>query len=309
MNPLKTIIQSALGTLGYEVKRKGALDFEAEVLCYIRENSIEATVLEFEGFSKECPPLFSGARSLHGLSKDDLQLIVGDVSFKTYFEITEQSGVCFAADRQTTWYLNRQLMVYSALISCFGGRVSGLSFADIGGCFGYCCFHAEKLGFSKCLCVDGREKHQRQFEVMSKMLGLSRCSFVLVNVEDMEAALPGPFDVVSAQGILYHICDHLAFLRKLFRVTKHALILETHILRTLQPFSQLWHENREYPRDNPYSSISMCPTLPVLVEMLREVGFTSLQVVPYPGSRNGNRGLVANIGPDDAPRIMVLARK
>jgi SAM-dependent methyltransferase len=247
---------------------------------YLADEGIsQVPLLGYEVFRRECPPLFECPAAVPAGAE-----AMGR-SFESYYRISPSSeGRRLTDDFATNeCYHNRQYMLLSVYRHLVGGDLGGLSFLDVGGSNGYYCFHAARLGFGSATCVDGREEHRAQLDIVRRMTGCENVEFLLMNLEDLSPLSGRRFDVVSAQGILHHLYDHLAFVKRLFELSARLLILDTHINGRVDPTADMFLEAAENPRDSPFSRLSLTPSLSVLVELVKAAGFRTIHWVPYPG--------------------------
>jgi len=103
---------------------------------------------------------------------------------------------------------------------------AGQTLCDLGGSNGYYSFLAAPYGF-QCTVVDPRPEHEQQFGFIRDQLGGSRdVTFVL---GDLDTVRERSFDIVMTQGLLYHLYDHLGFMKEVHRIATKAVILETEL--------------------------------------------------------------------------------
>jgi len=178
-------------------------------------------------------------------------------------------------------YHNRLYMLLSAWQYLLGPTWRRLALLEVAGSSGYYGFHALRQGFAPVVCLEGRPEYGRQLELVGGLLDM-KPRFVLADVEDAGAWSGERFDVVLAQGILHHIYDHLAFVKGLHRVTGKLMMMDVHLNGRMDACADMWVENPENIRDSPYSGLSLCPSLTVLVSLLKHAGFRRLYRVPYP---------------------------
>src|SRR5204862_7515601 len=119
--------------------------------------------------------------------------------------------------------------------------------------------------------------------------------FGLADVEQRPTALvERPFDVVAAQGILYHLYDQRAFLRSLHLMTRRLLIVDTQLNGRGDELLTLRREYPLNPRYSHVSGIALTPSLPALVALLDEAGFRAPRVIPFPGVVRNRWGRVVD---------------
>jgi 2-polyprenyl-3-methyl-5-hydroxy-6-metoxy-1,4-benzoquinol methylase len=314
---IKKNLRNILHRLGYTISK--IEDIKLLGAAYIQKEGIEKIpLIAYNDYLKRCPPHFKdpvqapNVRAT-GITKEPKCL--RNASMKGYFEIEENTkgkGYYFTDNIPNhpvgECYHNRQYMLFSTYLHFFGDDFSSLWFLDVAGSSGYYSFHAARLGFKKVLCIDGREEHRDQFYFLKKMLPPLDVDFCLLNVEELSNHITDKFDVVSAQGILYHLYDQALFLRNLHRMTGKVLILDTLLNGRMDNSLQLMKEDPDNLRDSPFSRLSLAPSLPVTVELLRQAGFTDIYIVPYPGMVHDGKGkVIDNNGYGIYRRVMLVA--
>jgi hypothetical protein len=152
--------------------------------------------------------------------------------------------------------------------------------------------------------IEGREANNARARVAAEAMKLSNVEFVTDDVRNLSKCKYGQFDVVICSGILYHLPgeDGCWFIRSIADVCTRLTIIDTHIgLRPSVPIS--WEGKKYYgtlytehsENDSPatklgrtWSSLdnntSFWITKPSLLNLLRDVGFTSVSEVLRPQS-------------------------
>ncbi|HYP17325.1 MAG TPA: DUF1698 domain-containing protein [Opitutus sp.] len=167
----------------------------------------------------------------------------------------------------------------------FPPSVAGKSVLDIGAWDGFFSFEAEKRGASRVVAVDS---HSWTGEGWGKKAGFELARRALNSkVEDREMEVldlapenVGTFDVVLFLGVLYHMRHPLLALEKVSAVTKSHLILETKVdLLSWSTPAMAFYVGKELNND---PTNWWAPNIAGLRDMLRAVGFKSVQVVSAP---------------------------
>jgi tRNA (mo5U34)-methyltransferase len=117
------------------------------------------------------------------------------------------------------------------------------------------------------------------FELARAALG-SRVEDVNIDIFDISQERLGQFDLVLFLGVLYHLRHPLLALERVFSVTRRHLILETHIdmrgsrrpLMVFYPDAEVNNDPMNWWGPNPRA----------VVEMLKAVGFTRVEIVHSP---------------------------
>jgi len=169
--------------------------------------------------------------------------------------------------------------------------LEGKTVLDIGAYDGFFSFEAERRGAKRVLAVDiwvypGKDI-RAGFDFARATLG-SSVEDATIDVEDLDPAEIGTFDLVLFLGVLYHLWHPLLALEKVSGVTGDHLIVETRVdrIRDTEPVL------RFYPDwVRPCGGLPWCPNPEAVVEMLKAVGFSRVEqggVYPHtPGSDYG----------------------
>lgn len=152
--------------------------------------------------------------------------------------------------------------------------------------------------------IEGRESNNVHARFAAEALGLSNIEFITDDVRNLCQEKYGRFDVVVCSGILYHLpgADACRFLSSIARVCKRLAIINTHVgLRADGSISWEGHSYfgflyKEHSRNDTtdvkasrkWASLdnetSFWFTKPSLLNLLRDVGFTSTFEVLSPES-------------------------
>ena len=167
--------------------------------------------------------------------------------------------------------------------------LTGWTVLDIGAWHGFFSFECEKRGAERVVAID-RYAWDRfgmdEFLSARERLG-SKVEHRRMDVQQLDPAEIGQFDLVLLLGVLYHLRNPLAALDRIARVTKQLLICETHVLLPfvherypLVPF----FPGDEGAEEKRYEMCAM-PTMEALRQMLQSVGFSEVQTIYTPSFR------------------------
>lgn len=269
----------------------------------LRQGIAQVPLIREERYRTLCPPLFpEPVRIAPGIARQ--------LSIATYFLPREEDGGHWTItddhpDNEA--YHNRQWMLASVYEALLGDR-TGATLLDVGGSNGYYSFHAARLGFHAATCIDGRPVHRGQLEALRELAGTPGVGFELVDVEDLSPLRGRRYDVVIAQGILHHLYDHLRFLRDVTRLARRLLIIDTHVTNTITATATMRRQQRQ-GRGSPVSSLSLTPSVAMLVELMRAAGCREILHVPWPGRIRAQDGSVVDVyGYRQMYRVMLVAR-
>jgi tRNA (mo5U34)-methyltransferase len=167
----------------------------------------------------------------------------------------------------------------------FQKGVAGKTVLDVGAWDGFFSFEAERRGASRVLATDHIAWSgwgwgtKEGFDYAHQMRG-SCVESLDIDVPEICPAMVGLFDVVLFLGVLYHLKDPYGGLEHISKVVGDTLIVET--VTALNDFPE--PVARYYYQDelNGDSSNFWAPNTQCLELMLREVGFSTVEIVRCP---------------------------
>lgn len=259
----------------------------------INEGVKPVALADWDFYNRQSPPIFPHAVQLPSLPPVQAQLLADRARLGSYYRVTASDDGYYITDAypENECYHNRQYMLFSVYKQFIGERIPELDLVDLGGSTGYYSFHASRLGFRDVLCVEGRKELAHVFEVIRDLAKIPNVEFQGMNVESL-GKIDRRFDVVLAQGIMYHTYDHLNFVRQLYRLTKRLLIIDIMLNGRMTTTLDLGEEEPDNLRDSPFSSISLVPSLPVVLRLLKAAGFREIKSVPFPARIRDSGGLI-----------------
>jgi SAM-dependent methyltransferase len=152
--------------------------------------------------------------------------------------------------------------------------------------------------------IEGREASNARARFAANALGVTNVQFYTDDVRNLSVEKYGKFDVVFCSGLLYHLGgdDGCAFVKSMADVCDNLLIIDTHVGVGPKTTAMLngktyygttcWehspNDSEAVKRSRPWSSLdnntSFWITEPSLVNLLRDVGFTSAMKIFAPQS-------------------------
>jgi len=155
---------------------------------------------------------------------------------------------------------------------------------------------------AKVVGIEGREANLEKARFAREAFALDNLEFFLDDVRNLSQERYGSFDVVLCLGILYHLDapDVFHFIEKISQVCKGIAIIDTHIslsARKSHLFKGKKYQGKTFREHSPWSSPekrkkalwasldnvrSFWPTRASLIDLLTEVGFTSVYDCLYP---------------------------
>lgn len=160
--------------------------------------------------------------------------------------------------------------------------LQGKTVLDVGAWDGYFSFASERLGASRVLATDSFAwggapwGSMESFNLAREVLG-SRVEDRFIDVMDLGPEAIGTFDVVLFLGVLYHLRHPLLALERVASVTGELLVIETlaDLMFTSRPAAAFYPGAYMDADDTNWWG----PNAAALLAMLREVGFTRVEVV------------------------------
>ncbi|MCS6849674.1 MAG: class I SAM-dependent methyltransferase [Gemmataceae bacterium] len=187
-------------------------------------------------------------------------------------------------------------------------RLDGWTVLDVGAWDGFYSFEAERRGALRVLATDSycwcaatarqraeiyrrvragdhrawstaRWSGKAGFDLARRALG-SRVESQPIDILDLSPRRVGIFDLVLCLGVLYHMRHPLLALEHVASVTRKLLILETHVdLLDIPRPAMAFYPGSELNND----ATNWCgPNPPMVLAMLRDVGFTDVSVFSGP---------------------------
>jgi tRNA (mo5U34)-methyltransferase len=158
--------------------------------------------------------------------------------------------------------------------------MTGKSALDIGCSDGFFAFECEKRGASRVVAFDEWSSpyvdRPEGFETAHRLLQ-SKVEFRRLDLQTLDPAELGQFDIVLCLGVLYHLRHPLLGMEQLARLTGDTLYLETEVSESVrnQP-SMLFIEGLYRARD---ITTWWVPSIACVQQMARAVGFQRVQTV------------------------------
>lgn len=288
---MKKQIQKLFGALGLEVHRRtpeSAPDPDGKIRQVCESARLErVTTVPRADFAMAQTPLFASPTRVPSdwpvRTQPSLRELAGHRSMGVYFQIDQRPDGPYLLDaHEGSVFWSCQRMIYAVILDAFGGTLKNRTVADIGCSPGYYCFHADRLGAREVIGVDARPEHQEQFALLHRMVGASStCQYQSVDIEYGLEQLQGSHDLVLAQGVMYHVFDHPRFLKNLYRLTKHTLILEGSCSGRTDEFCRPRMENPKDPRESLHGP-ALYPSVSWMAEVARWAGFRRIRYVDFP---------------------------
>ena len=178
---------------------------------------------------------------------------------------------------------------------------------------GYFATHLARRGCREVVALDARAEHLADVALIVDAYGLDNVRTVQANIDALDPASLGTYDVVLMLGLLYHIENPVGALRVARALTRRALVVETQVAPNTtgivdwgsyrfqrEMIGSLALIDETHVTDNAESSVSgicIVPSYPSLAWLLRAVGFARVERVRPPENayeqlRSGKRVMV-----------------
>jgi hypothetical protein len=210
----------------------------------------------------------------------------------------------------------RKEMLLQAMEAEFGQSWADVSCLDLACHEGYFAQTLAERGCKEVLGIDARPEHVAHANLMRKAFGHDNLRFAQGDIQRLTASEIGRFDTTLLFGILYHLENVVGVLRLAQAVTARICLIETQIAPNLSGVTDwgsyrsikeivgclaIVDETTELAGDNKEASltpISLFPSLPGLLWLLKAVGFRSSRVITPPADAyeqlaSGKRVVVA----------------
>lgn len=182
------------------------------------------------------------------------------------------------------WQDIRRDLFMGAVSKIFGDSLRGKRFLDIGCNAGFWTYEFLKLGAASALGVDKREEKIRQARFIWDCLhpGVDESPVEFKNIDIFELPEPTePFDFILAFGVLYHFTDPIGFFRKMHRMVKDFIFVDTAVsyLDVKEPVFEMADGDKYVCCGK--QECALIPNEAALIKMLRQTGFSNIvKIIP-----------------------------
>ncbi len=194
----------------------------------------------------------------------------------------------------------RRRMVEGVVAAHFGERIGQVRCLDIGCHEGYYSFAMARMGVGRVTGLDVREGNLARARFAARQLGHIGIEFRARNVETLDAASLGRFDLTLLLGVVYHLENPMRALRNVRAVTSEVCVVESQVIDEIegetewgerdskQPYRgvlALVDDSAEFDGDNNetgHTPVALCPSPRALEFMLLQAGFARVEFVDPP---------------------------
>ena len=204
---------------------------------------------------------------------------------------------------------------WPAILDAAGGTFEGKRILDVGCNCGGFSVAAVNSGADYVLGIDVAKRYIEQANLIRRVLGLERMEFQQRAVASLDRKKDGEFDVSLCFGILYHVENPVAVMKKIAAVTGSILAIDTELLPKSNKKRPMWAMNFPDPSSNRSRTAStsqwrkgrrVCqftPNAMAVVELLKFLGFEDVIALEpkrddlEPRYLNGRRGTFIGVRP------------
>lgn len=203
-----------------------------------------------------------------------------------YYEFDLGDGVTtqITGKIDPAWHECRKNFIMPAIDAVFPEGLGGKTCLDVACNAGYWSFELARRGAERILAID------REQSVIDRALfardclnqngELSAVEFRTQDIYDTRSE-DGPFDLVIAFGVAYHLTDLLGFFQRLHTLCERVAVIDSSVITENAPTLELADAKKFYFCDK--QEFSFVPSTETLVRIMSHVGFTSImQLRPIP---------------------------
>jgi tRNA (mo5U34)-methyltransferase len=182
---------------------------------------------------------------------------------------------------------------WPALLAAAGGSLTGKCVLDVACNCGGFSIEAARSGATSVLGIDIVAKYIEQANFVKQALGIDNATFEQRSLMALDPAKDGIFDVTLCFGILYHLENPVAAMRRIAAVTGPIMLVDTDVVPSPPDGRALWDMNFPAPSkdDSASASVSLwrkgrkvcqfSPNEVAVVELLKFLGFTRIEKLPH----------------------------
>jgi len=213
-------------------------------------------------------------------------------------------------------HTTRQQMMSQFLDEEFGENIKDLRCVDLACHEGFFSHHLILKGVKEVVGIDARQDHIEHANLIRQVYAHENLRFQVGDIQRLEMKEVGKFDFTLLFGILYHVENLMGALRFARSITEKVCLIETQIVPNMTGITDwgsykftkeivgclaIIDETSELQHDNPEANvnpISIVPSLPGLIWLLKSVGFKHTRVITPPADAyeqlaSGKRVIIA----------------
>jgi len=197
-------------------------------------------------------------------------------------------------------HVTRELMMNRFLNDEFKEGFKDLRCVDLACHEGFFSHNLASKGFKEVVGIDARSEHIQHANLIREVFNHNNLSFKTGDIQVLKPEEVGSFDITLLFGILYHLENIIGALRFVQAVTKNVCLIETQVAPNLTGVTDwgsykfnkeiigclaIIDETNEINENNPEANItpiSLVPSLPGLLYLLKAVGFKRSRLIEPP---------------------------
>jgi tRNA (mo5U34)-methyltransferase len=195
-------------------------------------------------------------------------------------------------------HTTRLEMLWQALAPVAAGKWGDLSVIDVACHQGYYATQLARKGCRDVLAIDARAEHVADTALMGDVYGLSNLRTLQVDINRLDPATLGTFDVTMMLGLLYHVENPVGTMRLARALTRRACVIETQVVPNMTgivdwgaytfqrpmigSFAIIDETDETHAPEASTTGICVCPSFEALVWVLRKVGFARVERIAPP---------------------------
>lgn len=197
-------------------------------------------------------------------------------------------------------HTTRRQMMSEFLDNTFGADLNQLRCVDLACHEGYFSLQLIDKGVKEVTGIDARAEHIENASLIRQLYGHNNLSFQVGDIQKLTPQDTGKFDFSLLFGILYHLENVVGALRFVQAITEKVCLIETQVVPNMTGIVDwgshkynkdiigclaIIDEGQELQSDNPEANItpiSIVPSLPGLLWLLKAVGFKRTAVLTPP---------------------------
>lgn len=168
---------------------------------------------------------------------------------------------------------------------------------DLGCHQGWFSFHIAQRGSSRVLGLDARPEHVEMADWIKQAHGLDGLSYKVADMETLKPDVLGRFDLVLMLGLIYHLENPLAALRKARALCNGTLVIETQVVphlsgridwgsylhaKDIQGVFGIVDENEAKFHSDGVTGLALVPSCEGLMWLLGRLGFATVTLLTPP---------------------------
>jgi tRNA (mo5U34)-methyltransferase len=208
---------------------------------------------------------------------------------------------CYLAEYAQPIHTTRERMMNDFLDRELGNSIKELTSVDLACHEGFFSHKLASKGFKKVTGVDARSEHIENANLIREVYEHNNLSFQTGDIQTMKAGEIGQFDVTLLFGILYHLENVVGALRLAQSITKRICLMETQIVPNMTGvvdwgsykfnkdivgclgiIDETAESDGNRNKESNLTPITLVPSLPGLLWLLKAVGFSRTEVLEPP---------------------------